>query len=206
MIKPQLKLPRTRQCQLVNIHRSTTYYRARPVSDDDQALMQEIDEHHLDKPFLDSRRLTDVLNEQGNDVGRNRVIRLMRLMGIQAIYPKPQTTQRNPEHKVYPYLLRNMTITRPNQVWATDISYIPMGKGFSYLTVIMDWYSRKVLSWRLSNSMDSSFCIEALEEAIHYYGCPEIFNSDQGCQYTSNAFTQVLKDHQIRISMDGRGT
>jgi len=194
MIKPQLKLPRTRQCQLVNIHRSTTYYRARPVSDDDQALMQEIDKHHLDKPFLGSRRLTDVLNEQGNPVGRNRVIRLMRLMGIQAIYPKPQTTQRNPEHKVYPYLLRNMTINQPNQVWATDITYIPMGKGFSYLTVIMDWYSRKVLSWRLSNSMDSSFCIEALEEAIHYYGCPEIFNSDQGCQYTSNEFTQALKD------------
>jgi len=205
MINPNSVLSRTRQCQLLNIHRSSTYYRAKPISDDDQAMMRKIDKLHLDKPFLGSRRLTDTLKEGGDRIGRNRVIRLMQLMGIQAVYPKPRTTKRNPDHKVYPYLLRNMSINQPNQVWATDITYIPMDKGFSYLTVIMDWHSRKVLSWRLSNSMDVSFCIDALEEAIHHYGCPDIFNSDQGSQYTSGEFTQVLKHHQIRISMDGKG-
>ena len=206
MIQKIHPLSKLRRCELLNISRSSIYYPPKSVSDTDQTLMNLIDETHTAKSFLGSRRIVDSLDDDHNQVvNRKRVSRLMKVMGIQAIYPKPRTTQSNPQHKVYPYLLRNMNIDQSNQVWATDITYIPMAKGFIYLTVIMDWYSRKVLSWRLSNSMDTSFCIDALEEAIYRYGRPIIFNTDQGSQYTSEAFTQVLKDNDIRISMDGKG-
>ncbi len=206
MIQKIHPLSKLRRCELLNISRSSIYYQPKSVSDTDQTLMKLIDETHTAKSFLGSRRIVDSLADDHNQVvNRKRVSRLMKVMGIQAIYPKPRTTQSNPQHKVYPYLLRNMNIDQSNQVWATDITYIPMVKGFIYLTVIMDWYSRKVLSWRLSNSMDTSFCIDALEEAIYRYGRPIIFNTDQGSQYTSEAFTQVLKDNDIRISMDGKG-
>ena len=198
-------LSRTRRCQLLDITRSTSYYQSQPVSDTDQTLMKQIDQIHMAKPFLGSRRIVDALGDQGEQVNRKRISRLMRLMGIQAIHPGPKTSQPNPQHKIYPYLLRNLNIDRANQVWASDITYIPMETGFIYLTVIMDWYSRKVLSWRLSNSLDSSFCVDALEEAIHRYGKPDIFNSDQGSQFTSTAFTETLLDLDIRISMDGKG-
>jgi putative transposase len=206
MIQKIHPLSKLRRCELLNISRSSIYYQPKSVSDTDQTLMKLIDETHTAKSFLGSRRIVDSLADDHNQVvNHKRVSRLMKVMGIQAIYPKPRTTQNNPQHKVYPYLLRNMNIDQSNQVWATDITYIPMVKGFIYLTVIMDWYSRKVLSWRLSNSMDTSFCIDALEEAIYRYGRPIIFNTDQGSQYTSEAFTQVLKDNDIRISMDGKG-
>jgi len=206
MIQKIHPLSKLRRCELLNISRSSIYYQPKSVSDTDQTLMKLIDETHTAKSFLGSRRIVDSLADDHNQVvNRKRVSRLMKVMGIQAIYPKPRTTQSNPQHKVYPYLLRNMNIDQSNQVWATDITYIPMVKGFIYLTVIMDWYSRKVLSWRLSNSMDTSFCIDALKEAIYRYGRPIIFNTDQGSQYTSEAFTQVLKDNDIRISMDGKG-
>ena len=205
MIQKIHPLSKLRRCELLNISRSSIYYQPKSVSDTDQTLMKLIDETHTAKSFLGSRRIVDSLADDHNQVvNRKRVSRLMKVMGVQAIYPKPRTTQSNPQHKVYPYLLRNMNIDQSNQVWATDITYIPMAKGFIYLTVIMDWYSRKVLSWRLSNSMDTSFCIDALEEAIYRYGRPIIFNTDQGSQYTNEAFTQVLKDNDIRISMDGK--
>jgi len=175
------------------------------VSEEDQALMRLIDRIHMDKPFLGSRRIVDAQADHGHKVERKRVQRLMRLMGIQAIYPRPKTSTRHPQHKIYPYILRTMDISFANQVWASDVTYIPMASGFLYLTVIMDWYSRKVLSWRVSNSLDASFCVDALEEAICRYGTPDIFNTDQGSQYTSEPFTKVLKDHGIRISMDGKG-
>ena len=206
MIHKAHPLPRTRRCELVKFPRSTSYYQPKPDSEADQVLMRLIDRIHTDRPYLGSRRIVDALyDDHHQTVNRKRVSRLMKLMGIHAIYPKPKTTQANPQHKIYPYLLRNLTIDHSNQVWATDITFVPMAKGFIYLTVIMDWYSRKVLSWRLSNSMDSSFCVEALEEAIHRYGRPEIFNTDQGSQFTSDAFSQVLKSNDIRISMDGKG-
>lgn len=205
MIKSNQKLSIVRQCKLLDIHRSGIYHQPKPISPVNLTLMREIDEIHINRPFLGVRRITDELCEAGQEINHKRVHRLMRIMGIAAIYPKPNTSKSNPAHKIYPYLLRNLDINRPNQVWATDVTYIPMPSGFVYLTVIMDWYSRKVLSWRLSNSMDSQFCIDALEEAIYRYGTPEIFNSDQGSQFTSDAFTKVLKDHHIRISMDGRG-
>ena len=205
MIQKIHPLSKLRRCELLNISRWSIYYQPKSVSDTDQTLMKLIDETHTAKSFLGSRRIVDSLADDHNQVvNRKRVSRLMKVMGVQAIYPKPRTTQSNPQHKVYPYLLRNMNIDQSNQVWATDITYIPMAKGFIYLTVIMDWYSRKVLSWRLSNSMDTSFCIDALEEAIYRYGRPIIFNTDQGSQYTNEAFTQVLKDNDIRISMDGK--
>jgi len=195
----------TRQCRLLSLHRSNYYYQAVETKDDEFILMRWIDELHIRRPFLGARRITDELRDAGCRVNRKKVGRLMRKMGIQALYPKPNTSKKHPQNKVYPYLLRNLTIDRPNQVWATDITYIPMEKGFIYLTVIMDWYSRKILSWRLSNTMDANFCIDALEEALDRYGEPGIFNSDQGSQYTSKEFTSVFKDHQTRISMDGKG-
>ena len=168
--------------------------------------MQKLDELHLRFPFKGSRRLRDDLwDVHGLQVNRKRVQRLMRIMGIQALHPGTKTTRANPQHKVYPYLLRGREINQVNQVWCTDITYIPMRKGFLYLVAIMDWHSRKVLSWRLSNTLDTVPCIEALEEALARYGTPEIFNSDQGCQFTSDSFTDVLKHHKIRISMDGKG-
>jgi putative transposase len=160
---------------------------------------------HLKRPFYGSRRLTDWLRDEGHDVNRKRVQRLMRLMGIMAIYPKKNTSQPGKGHKVYPYLLKGLEINRPGQVYCTDITYIPMSKGFVYLVAVMDWHSRKVLSWRVSNTMDSDFCVDALEEAIERYGAPEIFNTDQGSQFTSEAFTRVLKAAEIKISMDGKG-
>jgi putative transposase len=205
MVKENHPLPRTRRCELVDVPRSTSYYQPKPVSGDDLALMKRIDRIHMAQPFRGSRRIVDALGDQGQLENRKRVRRLMRLMGIQAIHPGPKTSQPHPRHKIYPYLLRNLHIDRANQVWASDITYLPMENGFIYLTVIMDWYSRKVLSWRLSNSLDSSFCVDALEEAIHRYGKPEIFNTDQGSQYTSDVFIEVLKDNDIEISMDGKG-
>ncbi len=205
MIKPKQELSIVRQCKLLDIHRSGVYHRPRPTSAINLALMREIDEIHINRPFLGVRRVTDELCENGREINHKRIHRLMQIMGIEAIYPKPNTSKSNPAHKIYPYLLRNLVIDRPNQVWATDITFVPMPSGFVYLTVILDWYSRKILSWRLSNSMDSQFCVDALEEAIYRYGKPDIFNSDQGSQFTSEAFISVLKTHQIQISMDGRG-
>jgi len=205
MVTESHQLPRTRRCKLLGVPRSTSYYQPKPVSDDDLALMKRIDRIHMAQPFLGSRRIVDALADQGQLENRKRVKRLMQLMGIQAIHPGPKTSQPHPRHKIYPYLLRSLSIDQANQVWASDITYLPMENGFIYLTVIMDWFSRKVLSWRLSNSMDSSFCVDALEEAIHRYGKPEIFNTDQGSQYTSDAFIDVLKDNDIDISMDGKG-
>lgn len=199
------KLPITRQAKLLSISRGSVYYQPKPVSPETLALMNKIDHLHLDLPFAGSRMLRDLLSLDGDQVSRERVRNLMCKMGIEALYRKPKTTKRHPEHKVYPYLLRNLAITRPNQVWAMDITYIPMARGFVYLTAVMDWYTRRVLSWRLSNTMDVHFCLEALEEAQARYGNPEIMNTDQGSQFTSLAFTQKLKDSGIRISMDGKG-
>lgn len=167
--------------------------------------MQLIDEQYLKAPCSGSRTMRNHLRKLGYKINRKRVQRLMRLMGIEAIYPKPNTSRPHPDHKVYPYLLRDLTIDRPNQVWCSDITYIPMSRGFMYLVAIMDWHSRKTLSWRLSNTMDSLFCVEALQEALDRFGAPEIFNTDQGAQFTSEAFTGLLKAHYVQISMDGKG-
>ena len=200
------ELPINRQCLALDISRSSAYRKPACVSADDIDLMRKLDELHLRRPFKGSRRLRDDLWDNYNlQVNRKRVQRLMRLMGIRALHPGAKTTRPNPKHKVYPYLLRELEINRVNQVWCTDLTYIPMRKGFLYLVAIMDWHSRKVLSWRLSNSLDAAPCVEALEEALANYGTPEIFNSDQGCQFTSEDFTDVLKDNGIKISMDGKG-
>jgi putative transposase len=204
MVSKKNKLSIVQQCRLLKVNRSSVYHRVTPPSDDDLKLMKMIDKIHLSRPFLGVRRITDSLRDSGEATNHKRVYRLMKQMGIQAIYPKPNTSKKHPKNKIYPYLLRGLTINQPNHVWATDITYVPMSSGFVYLTVIMDWYSRKVLSWRLSNSMDSQFCVVALEEALHRYGKPAIFNSDQGSQFTSDIFTQVLKENDIRISMDGK--
>jgi len=205
MIDRYNPLPVTRQCQLLSLNRSTVYYQPKTASDDDLTLMRRIDEMHLKRPFYGSRRIRDWLWEEGYDINRKRVQRLMRQMGITALYPKKGTSRPGKGHKTYPYLLKGMEINRPNQVFCTDITYVPMAKGFVYLVAVMDWYSRKVLSWRLSNTMESDFCVDALEEAIHRYGAPEIFNTDQGAQFTSEAFTGVLKAAGVQISMDGKG-
>ena len=193
------------QCRLLRVARSTLYYRPAPASDDDLRLMRRIDEQYLETPFYGSRRMVAVLRREGYAVNRKRVRRLMRLMGIEAIYQKPNTSQRHPDHKVYPYLLRGLVIDRPNQVWCADITYIPMAKGFVYLVAVMDWFSRRVLAWRLSIGMETAFCVEALQEAIDRYGAPELFNTDQGVQFTSAAFLAELESKGVRISMDGRG-
>jgi putative transposase len=193
------------QCALLSISRSGLYYDLKGESPLNLHLMRLIDEQFLCTPFYGSRQMARHLRRQGYCVGRHRVRRLMRLMGIESIYQKPRTSKPHPDHKTYPYLLRNLSIASPNQVWCTDITYIPIKRGFLYLVAIMDWYSRKVLSWRLSNTMDTRFCIEALEDAITQYGTPEIFNTDQGSQFTSFDFTSVLKDNEIKISMDGKG-
>ncbi|EIA1343614.1 IS3 family transposase [Vibrio parahaemolyticus] len=199
------QLPIKRQCELLSIARSTAYYQPIGLSAEEIELRRMIDEIHLQYPFMGSRRIRNELAKKGHNVNRKRVVRLMRDMGIGAIYSKPRTTLANKAHKVYPYLLCDIEVTYPNQVWAIDITYIPMAKGFLYLVAIIDWYSRKVLSWRLSNTMDTSFCIEALEDALKHYGPPDIFNSDQGSQFTSTEFTQKLIDHGVRISIDGKG-
>lgn len=200
------ELPISRQCSALHISRSSAYRQAAGVSDEDTDLLRKLDELHLRHPFKGSRRLLDDLwDEYSLRVNRKRVQRLMRLMGIHALHPGARTTRPNPQHKTYPYLLRGLEIDRVNQVWCTDLTYIPMRKGFLYLVAIMDWHSRKVLSWRLSNSLDAAPCVEALEEALVNHGPPEIFNSDQGCQFTSEDFTGLLKEHGIKISMDGKG-
>ena len=194
-----------RQCALLKIARSGLYYERTGESAINLALMQEIDRAFTEWPFLGVRQMCRYLVSLGYGVGRKRVRRLMRLMGLMAVYQKPKTSVPNPEHKRYPYLLRGLDITRSNQVWCADITYIPMRKGFLYLVAIMDWHSRKVLAWRLSNTMETDFCVSALEEALAKYGKPDIFNTDQGSQFTSFAFTNILRGNGIRISMDGRG-
>ena len=194
-----------RQCEILRVNRSGFYYEPAPTSPEDLALMRRIDALHLKFPFYGSRKLAIELKKEGRDVNRKRVQRLMRLMGLEAIAPKPKTSEPHPEHATYPYLLRGLTICRANQVWAADITYIPMKAGFVYLVAIIDWYSRRVLSWRLSNTLDPSFCVEALEEALARFGKPEIFNNDQGAQFTADAFTGVLRERGVAISMDGRG-
>ncbi len=195
-----------RQCELVSIARSTFYREPAPESASNLALMRSIDEQFLETPWYGSRQMTRHLRREGHGgVGRKRVRRLMRKMGLVPIYQRPRTTVPNPEHRIYPYLLRALTINRPNQVWCADITYIPMRRGFLYLVAVMDWATRKVLSWRISNTMDVAFCVDALEEAMALFGRPEIFNTDQGSQFTSTRFTAVLSAAGVRISMDGRG-
>ncbi len=198
------KLSVVRQCSLLGISRSSVYSYSGEADEYDLELMSLIDRQYLVRPYYGSRRMAIWLNAQGHAVNRKRVQRLMRLMGIEAVYRRPNTSKPSPQHKVYPYLLRNVEIDRANQVWASDITYIPMARGFMYLVVIMDWYSRYVLSWRLSNTLDADFCVDALEEALSK-GRPTIFNTDQGSQFTGEAFTATLLEHDIQISMDGKG-
>lgn len=205
MINREHKLPITRQSALLGLARSTAYYRPRPIGEADLALMRRIDELHLQCPFAGSRMLRDLLRAEGHAIGRKHVRTLMRRMGLAALYRRPNTSRSEPGHHVYPYLLRDVAITRANQVWSTDITYVPMAKGFAYLVAVIDWYSRRVLAWRLSNTMTVDFCVDALQEALARHGTPEIFNSDQGSPFTSQAFTSVLEEHGVAISMDGRG-
>jgi putative transposase len=193
------------QCRLLGLSRSGVYRTPLPANDNDPTLMRRIDELFTARPFLGSRRVARMLSKEGATINRKRVQRLMRKMGIEALGPKPRTSRPAPGHRIYPYLLRGMTIDRSNQVWAADITYIPMGRGFLYLVAVIDWASRAVLSWRLSNTMDVSFCVDALEDALSRFGKPQIFNTDQGSQFTSMAFTGVLERAGVLISMDGRG-
>ncbi len=205
MIDRSHKLSVSRQARILGISRGSVYYLPQPASVADLALMRRIDELHLDYPFAGSRMLQGLLNAEDHDVGRLHVRTLMRKMGIEAIYRRPNTSKPAPGHKVYRYLLKNLAIVRPNQVWAMDISYIPMARGFVYLCAVVDWFSRWVLSWKLSITLETAFCIEAVEEALSRYGKPEIFNTDQGSQFTSLDFVKLLKDAEIGISMDGKG-
>ena len=205
MVERDHVLPLKRQCEILQLSRSSQYYRPVPASERDLTLMRRIDALHLEHPFFGSRRLRNSLHDEGFEVGRRHVQTLMDKMGIEALYCKPRLSDPAPGHKLWPYLLRNLRIDRPNQVWAADITYIPLAKGFAYLVAIIDWHSRKVLAWRLSNCMDTSFCLDALEEALMNYGKPEIFNTDQGSQFTSEEFSGKLLEHGIQISMDGRG-
>ena len=205
MIDRNHELSVSRQARLLGISRGSAYYLPQPASVVDLALMRRIDELHLDYPFAGSRMLQGLLNAEGHDIGRLHVRTLMKKMGIEAIYRRPNTSKPAPGHKVYPYLLKNLAITRPNQAWAMDISYIPMARGFVYLCAVVDWFSRRVLSWKLSITLETAFCIEAVEEALSRYGKPEIFNTDQGSQFTSLDFIKLLKDAEISISMDGKG-
>jgi putative transposase len=205
MIDRDHALSVTKQAKIVGIARSTVYYLPRAVSAADLALMKQIDALHTEFPFAGSRMLRRLLAINGSKIGRRHVKTLMRRMGIEALYHRPRTTKAEPGHKIYPYLLRGLEITRPNQVWAMDITYIPMAKGFVYLAVVLDWFSRRVLSWRVSITMEAAFCVETLEEALATHGKPEIFNTDQGSQFTCTAFTSVLAARDIKISMDGKG-
>jgi putative transposase len=205
MIDPEHDLPIKQQAEVLGISRSTVYYEPRPISEEDLWLMRRLDELHLNYPFAGSRMLRGLLWQQGLEVGRRHIKTLMKRMGIEAIYRKPNTSKPAPGHRIYPYLLRDMAVTRPNQVWAMDITYVPMAHGFVYLAAVVDWFSRRVLAWKLSITMDVSFCIEALEEALCANEKPEIFNTDQGSQFTSESFTGRLKEEGIRISMDGKG-
>jgi putative transposase len=205
MIDKTDELPVKRQCEILELSRSGIYYTPVPISAKEMELMRQIDEIHLVYPFYGSRKIRNELWAKGYDIGRDRVRRLMRRMGIEALYVKPRLSLAHPGHVKYPYLLRGLEITRANHVWAADITYIPMARGFCYLVAIMDWASRMVLSWRLSNTLDSAFCADAIEEAIAKYGCPDIFNTDQGSQFTAEAFTNILSLKDIPISMDGKG-
>jgi putative transposase len=205
MIDRDHALSITKQAEVVGIARSTVYYLPRPVSAADLDLMKQIDRLHMEFPFAGARMLRRLLAANGSKVGRRHVKTLMQRMGIEALYRRPRTTKPEPGHKVYPYLLRGVEVTRPNQVWAMDITYIPMAKGFVYLAVVLDWFSRRVLSWRVSITMEAAFCVEVLEEALAQHGKPEIFNTDQGSQFSGAAFTGVLAKKEIAISMDGKG-
>jgi len=205
MIDTEHQLPVVRQAQLLELSRPSIYYLPRPTSEEDLALMRRIDELHLEYPFAGSRMMRNLLFGEGHFIGRKHLATLMRTMGIVALYQKPNTSRRHATHPIYPYLLRNVAIERPNHVWAMDITYVPMARGYVYLAAVMDWASRRVLAWRVSISMSTEFCTEALEEALVCYGTPEIFNTDQGSQFTSLEFTGVLKAHGIQISMDGKG-
>jgi len=205
MIGRTHELPISRQCRILGICRSSFYYQAVPMDQRDVDLMRAIDEIHLKYPFYGSRRVRDELRDRGYQVGRGHVRTLMRKMDIHALYQKPRLSEPHPAHKVYPYLLRGLEMTRANHVWVADICYLPLARGFCYLVAIMDWASRRVLAWRLSNTLDPSFCTDALEEALQRYGTPEIFNTDQGSQFTSEAFTGILATRGIRISMNGKG-
>ena len=200
---PQLSV--RKQCKLLSLARSGVYRERKGASPGELAVMRRIDELYMAYPFLGARRIAVMLRQQGLAVNRKRIKRLMRVMGLVALGPKPRTSKPTPGHRIFPYLLKGMTIDTPNQVWAADITYIPIGRGFLYLVAVMDWATRAVLAWRLSNSMETSFCLEALEEALAHHGKPEIFNTDQGSQFTSAAFTGRLIAHGIRVSMDGRG-
>ena len=205
MIDPEDKLSVQKQSKLLQVSRSSVYYKPRPLSEDELKLMRTIDELHLEHPFAGNRMLRDFLQCDGVCIGRRHMRTVMRRMGIEAIYRKPNTSKPAQGHKIYPYLLRDIAVTRVNQVWSTDITYVPMKRGFVYLIAVIDWFSRRVLSWKLSISMDVSFCLEALDEAIEKYGKPDIFNTDQGSQFTSEAFTGRLNKEGIKISMDGKG-
>ena len=206
MIDRDHDLPLKQQAEVLRLSRSSLYYQPRPVSAEDLGIMRRLDELHLNYPFAGSRMLRDFLRAEGVKIGRCRVITLMRRLGIEALYRKPNTSKPAPGHMVFPYLLRGMKIDRPNQVWAMDITYIPMARGFVYLAAVVDWYSRRVLSWRLSITMTTDFCVEAVEEALAKYGKPDIFNTDQGSQFTSGDFVGLLLANRIEISMDGRGS
>ncbi len=205
MIDRQHDLSITKQAEALGISRSSVYYLPRPVPAAELAVMRQMDELHLEFPFAGSRMLRDLLNQDGIKIGRRRVTTLMKRMGIEAIYRKPNTSKPAPGHKIYPYLLREMVVDTPDKVWAMDITYVPMARGFVYLAAVVDWFSRRVLSWRLSITMEAGFCIEALDEAIARHGRPEIFNTDQGAQFTGHDFTGVLNKAGIAISMDGKG-
>jgi len=206
MIDRTHALPLTRQAKILKLSRSGLYYQPRPVSPADLAIMRRMDELHLDYPFAGSRMLRDLLRGEGVEIGRQHVGTLMKRMGIQAIYRRPNTSKPAPGHKIYPYLLRDVAVERPNQAWAMDITYIPMARGFVYLAAVVDWFSRRVLAWRVSITMEVDFCLEVVEEALAKHGKPEIFNTDQGSQFTSAAFTGLLQDNAIAISMDGKGS
>jgi putative transposase len=205
LVEANAGLSMRRQCELLGVNRSSLYYEPVEPDPEELALMRRIDELHLKHPFFGSRMMTQTLKGEGVAVNRKRVQRLMRLMGLESVAPKPNTSKPAPEHVVYPYLLRNLKVSRVNQVWAADITYIPMARGFLFLVAIIDLYSRRVLAWRLSNTLETTFCVDALLEALARYGRPEIFNTDQGAQFTSEEFTSVLLDDGIKISMDGRG-
>jgi len=205
MIDRAHDLPIAKQAEALNISRGSVYYLPRPVSEADLAIMRGLDRLHLEYPFAGSRMLRGLLAAEGCKVGRRHVKTLMRRMGIEALYRRPRTTQPEPGHKIYPYLLRGIEIRRPNQVWAMDITYIPMARGFVYLAVVLDWFSRRVLSWRVSITMEAAFCVDALEDALARHGKPDIFNTDQGSQFTGAAFTGALIKNAIAISMDGKG-
>ncbi len=206
MIDREHDLPLVRQAEILKLSRSGLYYQPRPVPPADLAIMRRMDELHLDYPFAGSRMLRDLLRGEGVEIGRQHVTTLMKRLGIQAIYRRPNTSKPAPGHKIYPYLLRSVAVERPNQAWAMDITYIPMARGFVYLAAVVDWFSRRVLAWRLSITMEVDFCLDAVEEALAKHGKPEIFNTDQGSQFTSAAFTGLLQDNGIAISMDGRGS